>query len=178
MLWQQIAVIWALPFLEWIGIAMGGPIYSSRVQIITLEQFIPGCVIFDEVLKLNSSDNAQTHPWNLLGRLEVFLQNASQIVLFLHVDLTALDKCCTCYHVATVTHDTASIIQESVLSREVAPPPLTSAGLFSLFPLPSFPSLPPSLPFVLPPSVPHATVCLHFWLMSSLNILVLLCQRG
>lgn len=62
MLWQPFALIWALPFLELIGISMGRPIYISQVQIITLEQFIPACVNFDEALKSNSSDNAQTDP--------------------------------------------------------------------------------------------------------------------
>ena len=41
---------------------MGGPIYIRQVQIIALEEFIPDCVIFDEALKLNSSDDTQTNP--------------------------------------------------------------------------------------------------------------------
>lgn len=41
---------------------MGAPIYISEVQIIALEQFIPSCVIFDEALKLNSSDDTQSSP--------------------------------------------------------------------------------------------------------------------
>lgn len=86
-----------------------------------------------------------------------FLQNASQVVLSL-VDLIASDKCCICYHVGTVTQDTASIIEESVLSRE--PPPHTYRLRLVYFLSFLFPPL--SLPFVLPPSMPHATVCLHF----------------
>lgn len=57
---------------------MGAPIYISEVQIIALEQFIPSCVIFDEALKLNSSDDTQSTPWNLVGRFKdfFFLQEA------------------------------------------------------------------------------------------------------
>lgn len=120
---------------------MGVPIFISQVQIIALEQFSPCCVIFDEALKLNSSDGSQTNPWNLLGRLKVFLQNASQVVLFLLVELITLDQCCSVYHVAAATHDTASIIQENVLPREV--PRHFSCSIFS--PSPSFVSLSLSL---------------------------------
>lgn len=117
MLWQQFAFIWALPFLEWIGVVMGRPIYISQVQIITLGQFIPGCVIFDEVLKSNSSDN--TNLWNVqdLADFFFFTGHITDCLFFLLVELIAVDKCCIWYHVPTVKHDTASIIQECVLSR-------------------------------------------------------------
>lgn len=74
---------------------MGVPIFISQVQIIALEQFVPCCVIFDEALKLNGSDGSQTKSRNLLGRFEVvfFLHDASQVVLFLLVELMTLDQC-------------------------------------------------------------------------------------
>lgn len=62
----------ALPFLEWIGEEIRGSIYISQVQMITLDQFITACVIFDEALKWSSSDDTHTNPWNFLGRFEVF----------------------------------------------------------------------------------------------------------
>lgn len=59
-------------------------------------------------------------------------------------ELIASDKCCICNHVATKTLDTASIIQENVLSREITPPS-SSLPHFSLSVLPHPPSLLPSL---------------------------------
>lgn len=82
MLWQQFAFIFAMPFLEWIGIAMGGPIYTGQMQIITLEQFIPGCIIFDEALKSNSGDN--TNPWHL-QYLAVFIYRLPHRLSFFFV---------------------------------------------------------------------------------------------
>lgn len=54
---------------------MGVPVFISQVQIIALEQFVPCCAIFDEALKLNSSDGSQTC-------LEIYLAGLKCIYLF------------------------------------------------------------------------------------------------
>ena len=69
--WLHVAATCALPFSEWIGKEVHGPIYISQVQIIRSDQFIPACVIFDEALKWSSRDDTHTNPWNFLGRFEV-----------------------------------------------------------------------------------------------------------
>lgn len=106
-------------------------------------------------LKLNSSASSQTESWNLLGRLEVFKENASQVVLFLLVDLITLDQWWIVYHVAGTAHDIASIIQENVLSREVSPP---SSSLVPHFSCAIF-SLPPSFISPLPLRLSLSALC-------------------
>lgn len=128
-----------------------------------------GVVQLSQTVKSDSSDNSQSVPRNFSCFLKkkVFQECHHWLM---HSSLWSwLDrrKERLLYHAAYETHNTASVMQ-NIVSRETAS--LTSADQFPLIP-------PHSRPLCLDLFMPHATVCLHFWLMSSLNILALLCQR-
>lgn len=74
------------------GIAMGGPIYTRQVQIISLDEFIHGCLILIKHLDQDKTQHCG-YPGNLLGRFELFFvcKMPPLIVLFLLVELIGID---------------------------------------------------------------------------------------
>lgn len=61
-----------------------------------------------------------SYPENLLGMFELFFCKMPPLIVFLlFVGFIRIDTYYICSYVATGTHDTASIMHENVLSREV-----------------------------------------------------------